>query len=95
MAMQLAPREDEANEADDPGWWHWRYVSDGRWHWRYASGGRWRQSDSSPHRAPPAQLGSRFAGAALTLAIVATVAGFIPVILFIGWAVAPHVPPAP
>jgi hypothetical protein len=103
--MQLVPREDEANDATDPGWRHWRYASYGRsqwryasygrWHWRYASGGRWRQSDSSPHAAPLVPLGSRFAGAALTLGVVATLAGFIPVILFIGWAMAPHVSPAP
>ena len=95
MAMQVVPREEEANDATDPGWWHWRYATAGRWHWRYASGGRWRQSDSSPVKAPPGPLGSRFAGAALTLGVVATLAGFIPVILFIGWAMAPHVSPAP
>jgi uncharacterized membrane protein YqaE (UPF0057 family) len=83
---QRAPRDEQPNE---PGWWHWWFASDGKWY----------PPESLPRYAPPAPVAqpvqSGFAGAALMLAIITTLAGFVPVILFIGWALAPHVSPTP
>jgi hypothetical protein len=67
-------------QPNDSPWWHWRW---------------WYPAELLPDDAPSAPLASGFAGATLTLAVVATLAGVIPLILFIGWAVAPHVSPTP
>jgi uncharacterized membrane protein YqaE (UPF0057 family) len=84
--QQRAPRDEQPNE---PGWWHWWFASDGKWY----------PPESLPRCAPPPPVAKRvetgFAGAALALAVITTLAGFIPVILFIGWAMAPHVSPTP
>jgi hypothetical protein len=87
---QRPPQDQQPNE---PGWWHWWFASDGKW---YPPESLPAYAPPPPARAPLAKpVGSGFAATTLTFGIIATLAGFIPVILFIAWAFAPHVAPTP
>ena len=75
---------------DEPAWW---FVTDGKNVWWLASDGRWYPPTHEGAPPPPESLGSPggsgFGLAALAIGIVVTLAGLIPLLLFIGWALTP------
>jgi hypothetical protein len=75
---------------DEPGWW---FITDGKAVWWLASDGRWYPPTHEGAPPPPESLrnpdGSGFGLAALAIGIVVTLAGLIPLLLFIGWALTP------
>jgi hypothetical protein len=85
----MQQRERYEQQQDELGWW---VVSDGKLVW-WLAGGTWYPPESAPGYAPPAPLanpgGSGFGIAAVAIGIVVTLAGLIPLLLFISWALAP------
>ena len=93
LAQQHQRPDDEGpdDERPDDGlrWW---LVTDGKLVWWLASDGKWypgTSDDASPVSTPLAKAdGSGFGVGALVIGIIVTLAGLIPLLLFIGWALA-------
>ncbi len=75
---------------DELAWW---FVTDGKAVWWLASDGRWYPPTHVGAPTPSESLrnpdGSGFGLAVLAIGIVVTLAGLIPLLLFIGWALTP------
>ena len=90
LARQVQRPGDQGQDdgsPDEPAWW---FVTDGKNVWWLASDGRWyppTHEDAPPPLEPlgkPDGLGL----ATWAIGIVVTLAGLIPLLLFIGWALA-------
>ena len=86
VQRQHDQRSDE-ERLDDLTWW---LVTDGKAVWWLASDGRWYPPTHEDAPPPPEPLAKPdgLGLAAWTIGIVVTLAGLIPLLLFIGWALA-------
>jgi hypothetical protein len=86
---QQDQRPDDERLDDELRWW---LVTDGKLVWWLASDGKWYPGTSDDAVRAPASLAevdrSGFGLAALAIGIIVTLAGLIPLLLFIGWALA-------
>ena len=82
----MQQRAAHEQQPDELIWW---VVSDGELVWWLA--GSWHSPESAPGYAPPAPLANRAGSgtAVLAFGIILTLAGLVPLLLFISWALTP------
>ena len=83
----MQQRATHEQQPDELIWW---VVSDGELVW-WLAGGTWHSPEPTPGNAPPAPLASRSGTGAAVLAfgVILTLAGLVPLLLFISWALTP------